>query len=770
MTNHEKIPFSIEISRVIELLTKQIYPSPFALLRENVQNSFDAILLRKHRGQKFEPKIEITIEQNRVQVTDNGIGMSRNDLRTHFWRAGSSSKNTDEARSAGVVGTFGIGAMANFGIADELLVTTESATTGERTTCAARRSTLSVTEDCIEFNTEEAQQKPGTTVVAIMQAEHPVDVEAAKKFIASFVSFLPIAVYLNGELVSKRAFESAVPKLTESWSKNGVAKDFGGGLVADFELGGAITGEVRIDLKNLVYGGQKLGGRLILRQGLGTLQTFRSSFGLATASFSSAYSFGGVADFLFLEPTAGREALTTPSMQLLQQIITAVENHVSELLAGRPESNASSPFVNWAHRHKRYDLCSYLRARVEPGDSEVLYNIKKLSERKPVLIYSGNDAATIKHASEDRPIVMLSRAADRRQCELGYLQAFCKIEVLSDEPKVLTKKPSAEHTLAERAVIFRLASILSSDYFLETEIKFAKISHGLPMLIEQSKPVKIFLDPEAASLQVIIRIFDTEYSVFDHVTKDYIRTNIFPRISTLVPSATRQGAEAFLKTIQRNRDVFEYERSDLEKLASLWEDYVGGRLTFPEATQRSQAITTRSYQIIDHSTSASVRAVVPDVTPDVPDPDNIDSDNQSRPPIERLEIETEHKLLTIDESEPPLNGYRCFLALSDRIKDRFGEFFLQPHKTAIVWGGQKALFIFEHHSGKFGLYYDIQTQAPLSEKSGGGSFPTSTIVMKNRTFIPIPDSIKENFLPEENEKKRLEVRCDILHIDQPSDD
>ncbi|WP_323571590.1 hypothetical protein [Rhizobium sp. 28DA2] len=37
------IPFDIETSRVIELLAKQIYQSPFALLRENVQNAFDAI-------------------------------------------------------------------------------------------------------------------------------------------------------------------------------------------------------------------------------------------------------------------------------------------------------------------------------------------------------------------------------------------------------------------------------------------------------------------------------------------------------------------------------------------------------------------------------------------------------------------------------------------------------------------------------------------------------------------------------------------------------
>src|SRR6266568_9620481 len=118
----EKIPFAVEIGRMIELLAAQIYPSPFALLRENVQNAFDAILLRRHLGQRFEPEITVTIESNRIHVEDNGIGMTREDLRSHFWRAGSSSKNTSDARAAGVVGTFGIGAMANFGMAEELVV------------------------------------------------------------------------------------------------------------------------------------------------------------------------------------------------------------------------------------------------------------------------------------------------------------------------------------------------------------------------------------------------------------------------------------------------------------------------------------------------------------------------------------------------------------------------------------------------------------------------------------------------------------------------
>src|SRR6267378_1148812 len=70
MNNAEKIPFSVDISRMIEVLAAQIYPSPFALLRENVQNSFDAILIRKFLGHQFEPRIALTIEPDRIRVVD----------------------------------------------------------------------------------------------------------------------------------------------------------------------------------------------------------------------------------------------------------------------------------------------------------------------------------------------------------------------------------------------------------------------------------------------------------------------------------------------------------------------------------------------------------------------------------------------------------------------------------------------------------------------------------------------------------------------------
>jgi len=108
------ITFQVETDRVLEILSKQIYDSPYAMVRENVQNCYDAVLMRakEEGGDLSQYKIDIVLEHEIITIKDDGIGMSEEVLRNNFWKAGSSGKNNSKAREAGVIGTFGIGAMA----------------------------------------------------------------------------------------------------------------------------------------------------------------------------------------------------------------------------------------------------------------------------------------------------------------------------------------------------------------------------------------------------------------------------------------------------------------------------------------------------------------------------------------------------------------------------------------------------------------------------------------------------------------------------------
>ena len=450
---------------------------------------------------------------------------------------------------------------------------------------------------------------------------------------------------------------------------------------------------------------------------------------------------------------------------MLQKIVNQVDEFVSIELGGRPESNSNAFFFSWASNRQRYDLCSYLRVQIEPGDSIALNEVRAKSEHNKVSVYPGIDPSVIKHASEDQPIITLSRSNPRRDCELNYLRKFCKIEEISDDLRVLSPKKEEDLSGAEKGVAFKINYILSNDYFIEAKINFGAISHSIPVLVTSTNPVVICLDSEGATLKMLASVWEKEYSAFGHLAKDFVRNMIFPRIADLVPSSTRQGAEAFLKSINRTREVFEYEESDRENLKSLWQDYQDGKISLQHFFEGAERVTVRSEQVVEFEAAANVKDVVPDViqneTNTKQKPEN---QNEAAPSIERLDLETSRKLLTLDENEQALKGYRCFLALTDRVKEERGDFFLQPHRTSVVWGGQKALFIFEHHSGNFGLYYDLQTQNLLSKDSGGGAFETCTIVMKNRIFIPIPPAIQNSFLPKQGERKKFEVKCDILYI------
>ena len=150
-------------------------------------------------------------------------------------------------------------------------------------------------------------------------------------------------------------------------------------------------------------------------------------------------------------------------------------------------------------------------ANIRSGNSSI--RNKEQSEKMPVLVYPGTDSATSEHASEDRPIIMLTRRSPRRDCEINYLRRYCKIEELSDDPKVLKEKSNLETNAAEKALAFRIGSILSNDYFLDSHIKFGSISHGLPVLVTKRKvPVEIFLDPAGATVRVILELYESQFS------------------------------------------------------------------------------------------------------------------------------------------------------------------------------------------------------------------------------------------------------------------
>ena len=696
--------------------------------------------------------------------------MTPDDLQNHYWKAGSSSKNNDAARAAGVVGTFGIGAMANFGIADQLIVETESAVSGERTICRADRSKLDLNRDCIEREFISSKGEPGTTITAHISASEQINVQKACDYIAEFVSLVNLPVCVNGVTVSQKPAEDLIPPVPEAWKITDTNRKIGSRMTSDVIVILSNNADLWMHLKNIIWDSKFFPGRLVLRTGHSSLRTFRGGFGLATASVNSSYQFGGIADLFVLEPTAGREAITVDGLQLLQSMMADIDLFASELLAERDESDSSTSFMNWVVRHSRYDLCGKLRMTIKPGDRISLEDISRRSKAKSMMLYGGSDQGVIKaHASDDAPLLILARTNPRRRCEQKFLQSRANVEPISDKPVVKDRRTYGQLSAAENGLAYRVESILKTDYFIKCHVEFGVITPSLPVLVQEQKEndrISMILNPEGQTVKLLMSVFETEYEAFGSMTKDFVRTVLFPRIADYVPSSTRQGAEAFLRAIRRLPEPFEYADADLGSLPNIWTDYEEGEISLDQAVARSRVAVRSSVQVVDAATSA--QEVVPDVIQNEQALKEEAGPTQNFDPwpgITRFEITSPAKLLVIGDNEPALRGYRCFLSITDKAREDMGDFFLQPHTTSIVWGGQKTLFIFMHHSAQFGLYYDLQTREVVEAPSGGRAYPTCSIVLKDRIYIPIPEEISTSFIPASGEKKRFEVRADILRTE-----
>ena len=126
-------------------------------------------------------------------------------------------------------------------------------------------------------------------------------------------------------------------------------------------------------------------------------------------------------------------------------------------------------------------------------------------------------------------------------------------------------------------------------------------------------------------------------------------------------------------------------------------------------------------------------------------------------------MSTDKKLLVVDKQSPILNNYKMFLGISERAFKEEYVFFVAPHTTRIIWGGHRIIFIFTHASSRFSLYYDIELFEDVGGLAGGGSYPTTTIITKNRIFIPIPDNLEQYFeITKDKNERKFYVRFDII--------
>ena len=140
----ETLGFQAEVRQLLKLMIHSLYSNKEIFLRELISNAsdaadklrFEALASPELLGDDAELRIDITYDKDArtVSVSDNGIGMSRDELIGNLGtiaRSGTaeflSRMTGDEKEDARLIGQFGVGFYSAFIVADRVLVETRRA-------------------------------------------------------------------------------------------------------------------------------------------------------------------------------------------------------------------------------------------------------------------------------------------------------------------------------------------------------------------------------------------------------------------------------------------------------------------------------------------------------------------------------------------------------------------------------------------------------------------------------------------------------------------
>lgn len=770
------IVFQVETNRILQILASEIYDSPLALLRENLQNAYDAIRMRfASTGTLVDGgRINICLNGNEILISDNGIGMTEEVLRENFWKAGSSGKRSDNARRAGVVGTFGIGAMANFGVCTRLTVETYCEGNTAILRSVAERDSLKIAEECISLEREsitpEQERETGTKVTAILDNEHPISPNQALQYLKPYVGFLQVPVYFNGDLISGNKIESHLPIAGRSFKQLGVKQLKDNLCQGEFDVHADQNGQILIFVKDIALAGNVIEGSMVLLQSGGQLMGLRSFFGLAPVPVAGYYQFGGFANLSFLQPTAGREALSRESIEQVSRLINLAELAASELLSTTTGADKNNAFLQWLMSHGRYDLASMVSIRLLPENTDIsLGEIKTYIGGRTTHYYTGNDQQILStFANESSYLLQVAQSNPRRQVQVHYLTNILRISVVPDSARVTGTYTGTKLSVREASVLIRTAAILRDDYLIsDIEIILADISHGVTVFPQKiGDQLTIYIAKSSSLLPPLFNFYDKAYELFTQFIKDFVRVHIYPRIQQFVPSSTRDGVDALQKILQRNRELYSYEETDFGDLEGILGDYLSGAASLSQVLHEARTKTRPQTQNVSRNQVGSVENEIPGIAESpISQPIEEGLEFAPSPPIIRDSVLSDMKILMTNAKYPSLNNFSMLLGLSDRLMKTEAEFFHTPHTTRILWGGHRVVYIFTEATGRLSLYYDIELREPIEHtKAGGGMFQTTTLITKKRIFVPIPDTLIDEFQITAGSKQFF-VRFDVLSSD-----
>ena len=208
----EQGQIQIHTENIFPIIKKAVYSGHEVFLRELVSNGVDAISKRRmaamagdcSEGSEGRIQIRIDREAKTLTISDNGIGMTADEVKRYINQVAFSSAEDFlekyKSESDAIIGHFGLGFYSSFMVAAQV----------ELVTLSAREGSEAVRWSCDgspRFSLEAAtRREPGTDVILHLMEEELEYIEPARirTLITTYCDFMPVEVQLEGETVNKR--------------------------------------------------------------------------------------------------------------------------------------------------------------------------------------------------------------------------------------------------------------------------------------------------------------------------------------------------------------------------------------------------------------------------------------------------------------------------------------------------------------------------------------------------------------------------------------
>lgn len=213
MTVLEKGNITIHTENIFPIIKKSLYTDHEIFLRELISNGVDAISKRKMAtlageasGDVPEPEIIIDVDRtnNTLSISDNGIGMTADEIKKYINQVAFSSaeefieKYGKDANE--LIGHFGLGFYSAFMVAKQVEIQTLS--------CRPDATPIHwVCDGSPEFTLSPGnRQTPGTTVILTLMDEELEYLESPRirQLVKTYSDFMPVAIRFEGEQINKQ--------------------------------------------------------------------------------------------------------------------------------------------------------------------------------------------------------------------------------------------------------------------------------------------------------------------------------------------------------------------------------------------------------------------------------------------------------------------------------------------------------------------------------------------------------------------------------------